>query len=360
MQLPRLLRAVADAFEDVLPRAAVAHALGRAEDPFEVDGAVRRRLGRVVDDHLAVVLFAPQRVRREDPDLDEVAEVREAIQLLQSLDRVGRQRVVVAARDLEQRVRAHGPLEVDVQLDLRVRIRCRRLHRTEGSCACARANRSSGGRPARRGGVRAVAVRSRRRRRGTGRRRRRRSTGRPPVVPDDPVARVVLRVVERAGSRIGGTRPQSGRVRADRAEPSSRAEEQRAEAAHRDAADARSSSRACGRAPPESPRRRPWSPTCRRRGRASSCGRRRRGGARSARVRRARASSSKNGWLSELRWVRATAVQEDEEPTAHGGAARRASRARSRAVSRLYEREVDEPSRRGSSGTRSRSRARAG
>src|SRR5712691_1056057 len=46
VQLPRLLCAVADAFEDVLPRAAVPHALGRAEDAFEVDGAVRRRLGR--------------------------------------------------------------------------------------------------------------------------------------------------------------------------------------------------------------------------------------------------------------------------------------------------------------------------
>ena len=75
MQLLRLLRAVADAFEDVLPRAAAADALGRAEDPLEVDGAVRGRLGRVVDDHLAEVRFLLQRVRREDPDLDEVAEV---------------------------------------------------------------------------------------------------------------------------------------------------------------------------------------------------------------------------------------------------------------------------------------------
>ena len=98
------------------------HALRRAEDPFEVDGAVRGGFGRVVDDHLAVVLFLLQRVRREDPHLDEVAEVGEAIELLQALDRVGRQRVVVAPRDLEQRVRAHGALEVDVQLDLRVRV----------------------------------------------------------------------------------------------------------------------------------------------------------------------------------------------------------------------------------------------
>ena len=46
---------------------------------------------------------------------------REAVELLQSLDRVGRQRVVVPLRDLEQRRRAHGAFEVHVQLDLRVR-----------------------------------------------------------------------------------------------------------------------------------------------------------------------------------------------------------------------------------------------
>ena len=82
VQLLRLLRAVADALEDVLPGAAAAHALGRAEDPLEVDGAVRRGLGRVVDDHLAEVRLRLQRVRREDPDLDEVAEVGELVELL--------------------------------------------------------------------------------------------------------------------------------------------------------------------------------------------------------------------------------------------------------------------------------------
>src|SRR5581483_10846453 len=120
VQVLRLLRTVADALEDVLPGAAVPDALGGAEDPLEVDGAVPRRLGRVVDDHLPVVLFLLQRVRREDPDLDEVPEVGEPVELLQPFDRRRRQRVVVPPRDLEERVRADRPLEVDVQLDLRI------------------------------------------------------------------------------------------------------------------------------------------------------------------------------------------------------------------------------------------------
>src|SRR5579864_1075922 len=81
--LLRFLRAVAHAFEDVRPRAAVPHAFRRAEDPLEVDRAVGRRLSRVVDDHLAVVLFLLQCVRREDPHLDEVAEVAEAVERLE-------------------------------------------------------------------------------------------------------------------------------------------------------------------------------------------------------------------------------------------------------------------------------------
>ena len=57
-------------------RDAAPDALGRAEDPLEVDGAVRRRLRGVVDDHLAEVVLGAERVRREDPDLDEVARSR--------------------------------------------------------------------------------------------------------------------------------------------------------------------------------------------------------------------------------------------------------------------------------------------
>ena len=61
-------------------------ALGRAEDPLEVDGAVGRRLGRVVDDHLAEVRLLLERVRRQDPDLDEVAEVGELVERGEALD----------------------------------------------------------------------------------------------------------------------------------------------------------------------------------------------------------------------------------------------------------------------------------
>src|SRR5206468_10328486 len=77
VQLSRLLRAVADALEDVLPRAPVPDALRGAEDALDVDGAVRRGLGRIVDDHLPVVALSLERVRRQDPDLDEVPEVAE-------------------------------------------------------------------------------------------------------------------------------------------------------------------------------------------------------------------------------------------------------------------------------------------
>src|SRR6266516_5026111 len=71
VELARLLRAVADALEDVLPRAAVTYPFGRAEDSLQIDRAVRGGLRRVVDDHLAVVLFLLQGIRGEDPDVDE-------------------------------------------------------------------------------------------------------------------------------------------------------------------------------------------------------------------------------------------------------------------------------------------------
>ena len=80
-----------------------------------------RRLGGVVDHDLAEVVTRPERVRRQDPDLDEVLEVAVLIELGQALDGVDGQRVVVAARDLEQRRRPYGPLEMDVELDLGVR-----------------------------------------------------------------------------------------------------------------------------------------------------------------------------------------------------------------------------------------------
>jgi hypothetical protein len=81
---------------------------------------VALRLRRVVDDHLPEVRLAAQAVRGQDPDLDEVVEVAEAVELAQPLDRVRRQRLAVPLRDREQRLGPDRPLEVDVQLDLRV------------------------------------------------------------------------------------------------------------------------------------------------------------------------------------------------------------------------------------------------
>src|SRR5262249_25014611 len=133
--LPRLLDAAAHALEDLLPRRAAPDALRGTEDPLEVDGPVPGRLGRVVDDHLPVVGLGLQRVRRQDPHLDEVPEVGEPVELLEPLDAVGRQRVVVASRDLEQRLRANRALEMHVELDLGIgrhaphatRLRCNRV-----------------------------------------------------------------------------------------------------------------------------------------------------------------------------------------------------------------------------------------
>ena len=119
VQLPRLLGAVAIAGEHLVAVDPPPQA-GR-EDPLQVDGAVARRLRRVVDHDLAEVVRSLKRRGREQPDLDEVREVAKLVEPGEALDCVGRQRVVVPPRDLEQRVRPHGPLEVDVELDLRVR-----------------------------------------------------------------------------------------------------------------------------------------------------------------------------------------------------------------------------------------------
>ena len=121
VQLAGLVGAVAEAGEDLVPGDAAADALRRGEDPLDVDRAVRGRLRCVVDDDLAEVVGLLERVRGQDPDLDEVREVPELVELSESLHCVGGERVVVPPRDLEQRLRPHRPLEVDVQLDLRVR-----------------------------------------------------------------------------------------------------------------------------------------------------------------------------------------------------------------------------------------------
>jgi len=80
---------------------------------------VRGRLGRVVDHDLPEVALLLQRVRRQGPDLDEVLEVAEVVEPREALDRFGRKRVVVPARDLEQGLGPHRSFEMDVQLDLR-------------------------------------------------------------------------------------------------------------------------------------------------------------------------------------------------------------------------------------------------
>ena len=114
VQLTGLVRPVAVAGVDLVPVDAAPGAFGRREDALDIDGTVRGRLARVVDDDLAEVLVAPERIRREHPDLDEVPEVAEVIEGRELLLGIDRQGVVVAARDLEQRRRPHRSFEVDV------------------------------------------------------------------------------------------------------------------------------------------------------------------------------------------------------------------------------------------------------
>ena len=83
VQLPRGLRSGAHSLVDLLPGAPAPDAFRRAEDASEVDTAVRGGLGRVVDNHLVPVLLRLQGVGRQDPDLDEVGEVAEAVERLE-------------------------------------------------------------------------------------------------------------------------------------------------------------------------------------------------------------------------------------------------------------------------------------
>ena len=161
VQLARLHGAVAVAAEDLVPGDAPHHALGRREDCLEVDGPVRRGLGGVAGHDLAEVLRRAERIGGEDPDLDEVGEVAEPIERLEVVG----QRIVVPLRDRAQRVGPHRPLEVDVQLDLRVRRSAG--HRTQGTGACASASSCCRARPARRAAGRGSRARRRRPRRGT-------------------------------------------------------------------------------------------------------------------------------------------------------------------------------------------------
>src|SRR3954470_7757080 len=118
VQLARLLGSVAITPEDLLPGDPAPDALGRREDALDVDRAVRRRFGRVVDDDPPEVVARAKRVRRQHPDLDEVLEIAVLVELGEALHGVCRERVLVAPRDLEEGLRPHGPFEMDVQLDL--------------------------------------------------------------------------------------------------------------------------------------------------------------------------------------------------------------------------------------------------
>ncbi len=137
MQLLGLLRPVAVAAEDLVPAHAAPDALGRREDALDVDRAVCGRLGGVVDDDLPEIVGCSQCVRGQDPDLDEMGEVAVLVERGEPLDCVGRKRVVVAARDLEQRLRPDRGLQMDVELDLWVR------HLAPASSVSARRRRRS-------------------------------------------------------------------------------------------------------------------------------------------------------------------------------------------------------------------------
>ncbi len=125
MQLAGLLGAVAVAGEDLVGVEPVQDP--RGEDRLDVDSSVVLRLACVRDDEVAEVLVVLECARREHEGLEEVGEVAELVARLQVVG----QRVVVPLRDRAQRVRPHRPLEMDVQLDLR--IRRRHLRRSVGT-----------------------------------------------------------------------------------------------------------------------------------------------------------------------------------------------------------------------------------
>src|SRR6266508_1405467 len=110
-------RTVGVPLEDLLPADATLHPFAGREDALDVDGAERRRLGRVVDHDTPEVLGGSQAVRGEDPDLDEVPEVGELVEPGQPFHRVRRQGLAVTAGDLQQRGGPDRPFQVQVQLN---------------------------------------------------------------------------------------------------------------------------------------------------------------------------------------------------------------------------------------------------
>jgi hypothetical protein len=120
VEFARFLGTVAVALEHLFPGAAAPHRLCRRKDGFDVHRSVRRRLARVLDDDPPEVVGAAQRLCRQHPDAHEVGEVAVLVELGQLVSVSRRHGNVVPACDLEQRRGLHRPLEVNVQLDLRI------------------------------------------------------------------------------------------------------------------------------------------------------------------------------------------------------------------------------------------------
>ena len=102
MAFPGLLGAVAVAGEDLVPVDAPPRPLDGGEDALDVHRPVPNRLGRVVHDQLPKVIGVAERVGNEGPDVHEVVEIAELIELPEVVRGFHRQRVVIPASDLEQ------------------------------------------------------------------------------------------------------------------------------------------------------------------------------------------------------------------------------------------------------------------
>ncbi len=106
VDLARLVGAAAVALEGLLPRRAPHHRLRGREQRLGVEAALRLEVGGVVHHDLVEVALAAQRLRRLDPDADEVVEVPGPAEAGEPGLGLRRQAHVVAARDLEQARRA--------------------------------------------------------------------------------------------------------------------------------------------------------------------------------------------------------------------------------------------------------------
>jgi hypothetical protein len=118
-----LLSTVAIAAEDVFPARTSPCGLGGREAPLDVDGAASRGFGRVLNYDLAKILAGSEDLRGQVPDLEEVSKVAVAVEFAQLVDAPSRQAHIIAPGDRQQRLWPNRPLEMNMQLDLRVRQR---------------------------------------------------------------------------------------------------------------------------------------------------------------------------------------------------------------------------------------------